>query len=206
MNKFLAIVGIAACSMSGFAHAGGGIGPYAGIAYGVNSDVDESKLSTQCGVGGVTCTDLGETEDAWQVYGGYPITNALAVEAGYTNLVYLAKLKGSNGEQAEQKTDGITLGLTGRKALSEKLDLYGKVGGYVWRSKVKSTAGDVKDTGVSPTVGLGVEYGINEKWSVRAGWDRFFDVGEKEHFLTAGNVGTLKDDIDTFSVGLNYNF
>ncbi|MBU0654688.1 MAG: outer membrane beta-barrel protein [Gammaproteobacteria bacterium] len=206
MNKYIAIIGITLCSISSFAHAGGSTGPYVGLAYGVNSDVDTDKLSNQCGTGGVTCDDLGNTDDAWQFYGGYPVTDKIAVEGSYTNLVYVAKLRDSTGAQAEQKTEGVTLGLTGRQPLSSKLDVYGKIGAYLWNSETESTAGAADDSGTSPAVGVGLEYSVNDRWGVRGGWDRYFDIGKDDYLINGVTPGTLKDDIDTFTVGVNYNF
>lgn len=199
------VMGLAVFSAAGLVHADAAR-PYVGVTYGINTEVDADKLAANCGTGGVTCSDLGNTDDAWQFYGGYPIRPNIALEGGYTNLVYVAKAKDSGGRQAEQKTDGIALNLVGRKALSGKTNVYGKVGAYLWNSETKSTVGNAEDSGTSPTVGLGLEYGINDKWTVRGGWDRFFSVGKDDALITGGAASTLKEDIDTLSIGLNYNF
>jgi opacity protein-like surface antigen len=210
MIKFLPLMALPILLASGLVQAGGANSPYVGGAVAYNTAVSDNKLSNTCSTAGVTCTDLGHTKEAWSVYGGYPITNTFSVEAGYTDLAYVARLEQANNgtvtARAGQKTKGITLGLTGKKPVTRKLDVYGKAGAFVWKSKVLSTVGNVSDSGTSPTVGLGVEYAISKKVSLRAGWDRYFKVGKRDNLLNSGVAGSVKDDIDTYSVGLSYNF
>jgi OOP family OmpA-OmpF porin len=210
MNKFLPLMALPILLASGLVQAGGANSPYVGGSIAYNTAVADNKLSNTCGTAGVTCTDLGDTKDAWSVYGGYPITNTLSAELGYTDLAYVARLEQANNgtatARAGQKTKGITLGLTGRKPVTRKLDVYGKAGAFVWKSDVKSTAGSANDSGTSPTVGLGVEYAISKKVGLRAGWDRYFKVGKQDNLINSGVVGSVKDDIDTYSIGLSYHF
>lgn len=210
MSKYWYLAGTSILLASSLAYGGSAYAPYVGASVGYNTAVSESNLSTACGVGTSTCQDLGDTEDAWRVYAGYPITDKFAAELGYTDLVYTARLEeqanGIGVLRGEQKTKGVTLGLTAKQPVTQQVDVYGKLGAYVWDSKANTSLGSADDSGTSPTVGLGVAYNVNEQWGVNAGWDRYFDLGTQTRLIDGGKVGTVDEDIDTFSVGLNYNF
>jgi hypothetical protein len=53
---------------------------------------------------------------------------------------------------------------------------------------------------------------MNNNVSLRAGWERYYDVGEKSEILeynadgTAAKVNTLETDVDVISAGVNFSF
>jgi len=68
----------------------------------------------------------------------------------------------------------------------------------------------VSEDGYSPVLGAGVQYDINNNFSLRAGWDRYYDVGESSEVLeynadgSAATVNTLETDVDVISAGVNF--
>lgn len=207
MNKYLPSVSFAILLCSGAAMAGSPKAPYVGASVGMNTSVDDNDLSSACGVGGVACREVCDTDKAVNVYAGYPLSPNLAVEAGYTDMDYTARIEQDGGAvRGDQQSRALTLSAVGRKPLSSGLGLYGKVGGALWKAKSSTSVGSASETGVSPTVGVGVEYNFSEHWGVRAGWDRFFAVGDGSKLVDGGVASTVEEDIDTTMVGLHYNF
>lgn len=207
MNKYLTSASIALLLCSSAAYAGSPKSPYVGAALGFNTSIDDNDLSTDCGVGGVACREICDTDRAMNVYAGYPITSNLAIEAGYTDLDYTARLiQDDDTTFASQQTKGISVSAVARHALDRNFGIYGKAGAFAWESDVDSSAGAADDSGVSPTVGVGVEYNFSDHWGLRAGWDRYFGLGEGSKLLDGGVPSTVDEDIDTASIGLHYNF
>lgn len=68
------------------------------------------------------------------------------------------------------------------------------------------------DSGISPTAGVGLEHEINENWSVRAGWDHYFNVGKGDQLLhldenkNYNDLRSVKTDTDLLYVGATFNF
>ena len=61
--------------------------------------------------------------------------------------------------------------------------------------------------------GVGLEYELNHNMSVKAGWDRYYGVGDGEALLNIdqhnkGSYGidTLETDVDVYSAGINFSF
>lgn len=210
MIKYSSLVGVVIFSMSAVAHAGAASGPYIGGNIGYNTGADGDSLSTSCGTAGVSCRDLGDTEDVWSVYGGYPLSPNLAAELGYTDLIYTARAEestdGTATSRGQQESKGVSLSLKGMYPVMDKLDVYGKLGAFFWESDMRATAGSASDSGTSPTVGVGLEYAINDNFDVRAGWDRYLELGTQGKLVEDGTVGTLDEDVDAFTIGVNYNF
>lgn len=207
MNKYLPSVSLAILLCSGSAMAGSAKAPYVGAGLGWNSSLDDNSLNVACGVNGVACREVCDTDKAVNVYAGYPLSPNLAVEAGYTDMDYTARLADSTGAATgTQQSRALSLSAVGRKPLTSNVNLYGKLGGAVWKSKANTSVGNASDTGVSPVVGAGVEYNFSEHWGAHLGWDRFFSVGDGSMLIENGTAHTVKDDVDTAMVGLHYNF
>lgn len=205
MNKYLPSVGVAILLCSGAAFAGSPKAPYVGAGIGFNTSVDDNDLSSACGVGGVACREVCDTDKAVNAYAGYPLSPNLAVEVGYTDMDYTARLE-QGAVRADQQSKALTLSAVGRKPLTQNVGLYAKGGAAFWKSEVTGTAGDADDSGFTPTVGVGAEYNFSEHWGVRAGVDHFFSMGEQSKLIESGVTGTADTGISTATVGLHYNF
>lgn len=209
MNKYLPSVSFAILLCSGVAMAGSAKAPYVGVGIGMNTSLNDNALSASCGVGGVACREVCDTDKAVNVYAGYPLSPNFAVEAGYTEMDYVARLEQTGSTAAlrgDQQAKALSLSAVGRKALTSGLNLYGKAGGAVWQAESTTSVGNADETGVSPTLGAGIEYNFSEHWGVRLGWDRFFSVGDGDKLIDAGKASTVKDDIDTTMLNVHYNF
>lgn len=169
-----------------------------------------------------------EKDTAYQVYGGFHFSENLSVEMGYANLGTTTDVTthftAPNGKvigspNTTQETSAIFAAGVARMPLGKAspVSVYGKAGVHRWSSEAQIEAYNpfnnqtasvtVKDSGVSPLIGAGVEFDVSEGATLRAGWDRYYSTGEEENFGAAtGKPTTLDADIDVISAGLNYYF
>ena len=201
----LAIAGLAAATVAQAAPQANTF--YAGAKAGwasVHHDLNQFK-----GKPGQT---VSRNSEAYGVFGGYQITDNLAVEAGYE---YFGRAKTkTNGEQYFRHTaHGTTLALKGSYPVLADLDVYGRVGAALIRSDYKFTDGnDVKkyhNLKVSPVFAAGVEYAILPELALRAEYQWVSRVGNlgKAVKKADGVRGTeYSPDIGSVSLGLSYRF
>ncbi|MGB3916668.1 outer membrane beta-barrel protein [Thiothrix litoralis] len=207
MNKYLPLVSVMVLVCSGVAFAGSPKGPYVGAGIGLNTSIDDNDLNAVCGVNGVACREVCDTDKAVNAYAGYQLSPTWGLEAGYTDFDYTARLaQDASTVTGEQQSKALGLSAIARKPLAQNLGVYGKVGGAAWKSKVTTSAGNAEDSGVTPTVGVGAEYNFSNHFGLRAGIDHFFSMGEQSKLIEAGKVGTVDTGISTATVGLHYNF
>lgn len=193
-----------------------------------------------------TCSK-DDTDKAWNVYGGVNVSQNFAVEVGYADLGQTADLYYTDPIAATQETTAITLSAIGKVPLGKnsRTSVYGKAGVARWKSKTevsghfgtpqnpdyngnhvdfggegglgKTSTTKAESSGTSPVVGIGIEHDLNHNVSLRAGWDRYFDVGKDSEVVglkgdrltrlsNPGEVRTVKTDVDVVSVGANYSF
>ncbi len=223
---FPPLAGLLACLLTSSVSAGGVSPFYLGAGIGAsNSDnsseqFDNQGVCTSAGNANQTCT-RDEHDNGGHIYGGFQLSESIAVEAGYVNMGNTADYHYSDPITVQQKTDGFTLTGVVKQRISQTspISVYGKAGVVRWSSEatVKSdnpavNSATVKQHGIDPTVGVGVEYDVNQNMSVRAGWDRYYNVGEKDTLLqfndstTAAEVNTLKTNVDVISAGIQYDF
>lgn len=234
MKKFIAInAGIAALVGSGIAEAG--YSPYyVGGALGKGqNDANETQFCPPCGDSQFTVhkKSSGATK-VHKVYGGANLTSTFAVEGEYANLgdtYSLDMYRPENGvpggraefAKARQKTRGIGVSAKANRRVSRKTAVFGKVGAFAWENKNSMDYTNLDginetykttDRGISPTLGVGVEHEVGNNWSVRVGWDRYFNTGKGEQFLhldenrNFAGLRSVKTDTDMIYVGATFNF
>lgn len=110
-----------------------------------------------------------------------------------------------------RSTRALTAAVIGKKHLSDGFSVYGKAGMAAWQTKTElrstSVSQNIKETGFDPFVGAGVEYAVSDQMSVRAGVERYFNVGgdiNSDNFSV--NMDSAEDDLDFYSVGVSYKF
>lgn len=207
MNKYLPLVSVAVLLCSSMAFAGSPKGPYVGAGVGFNTSIDNNDLSSACGVNGVACNDYCHTDKAVNAYAGYQVSPVWGLEAGYTDMDYTARIEQTGGAvTGNQQSKALSLSAIARKLVARNVDVYGKAGAALWKSKVTTTAGNGDDSGVTPTLGVGAEYNFSNHLGVRAGIDHFFKMGSQSKLIEAGGVGPVDTGISTATVGLHYNF
>lgn len=156
-----------------------------------------------------------DEKNGWRMYGGLQFMDNLAVEVGYVDLgTFTTKVNGSaSGAPVTSNTDfkakGYNLALVGILPVTKELSVIGRVGVFRWTAKVSGTAtsgavtvsNSAKATKAGNTpnnIGIGVNYNLTKSVGLRAEWERFTDVGEKD-ITDITNVYLL-------SLGLVYTF
>lgn len=228
MKKLLVVnVGLTALLGSGMAHAG--LSPFyvgAGIGSASNDGSDEQFCPECAG----SEFDMDKKNTAHKVYGGVNITRNLAIEGEYTDLGNTYDLNmnrpttdgRTETAHARQKTHGIGISAKASHHFANgKTSVFGKAGAFAWQNKNKmdyKNLDDVHETykttdnGISPTVGVGVEHELTDNWSVRAGWDRYYNVGKGDQFLhldenkNYDDLRSVKTNTDLLYVGATFNF
>ena len=197
----LAIAGLAAATVAQAApqadtfYAGAKAG-WASVHHGLNQLKDEPGQT------------VSRNSEAYGVFGGYQITDNLAVEAGYE---YFGRAKAkTNGEQYFRHTaHGTTLALKGSYPVLADLDVYGRVGAASIRSDYKFTNAKYHSLKVSPVFAAGVEYAILPELALRAEYQWVSRVGNLGKSLRKAGVANdvrYSPDIGSVALGLSYRF
>ncbi len=227
MKHFItANLGLTALLGSTIAQAG--LSPfYAGAGIGITqNDGSSSNFCPSCSG---SQYDTHKQNHAFKIYGGTNLTNSFAIEAELTDLgktydldMYRPTLDGrAEYAHATQKTRGIGISAKANRNLSQRTSVYGKVGAFAWENKNRMDYTNLDgiqetykttDRGVSPTLGVGIEHEITDRWSVRAGWDHHFNTGKGDQFLhldsnqNYADLRSVKTDTDMIYVGATFNF
>ena len=153
-------------------------------------------------------TSSDDTGTVGSIVGGYQFTRYFALAGGYVNLgKYSFQGPSFGGFSQDIKVDGFHFFAAGNYPVGERVGLTGTAGAYRWKAKFHSAPDafdperNLSDTGVSPTLGLGVKIDIFSKRGtyLHIGWQRFFKVGKRE-------TVEHENDYDLFLVGIMYNF
>ena len=204
--------------------AGGASPIYLGATYGKSTvdnapnQMDNHGFCQGASSQGEECR-IGDGDDnVAHIYGGFQLSDNIAIEAGYVNLGNTAAYHYTDPVTITQQTEGFTAAGVYRHRLGKTSPVlaYGKAGIIRWSSEANSTQdypGTADDSGISPMLGVGVEYEMTHNISLKAGWDRYYDVGEGDAMLNIdqhnkGSYGidTLETDVDVYSAGINFSF
>jgi len=206
--KHLAVATILSVSMaSAFAgdwYAVGSIGQ-SKVKDGNKSEIDSGLVSA--GVTGLS-SSLDEKDTGYKLQLGYKFTPNWAIEGGYVDLgkfKYNATFTGG-GANAEVKASGWNIAGVGTVPINDRFSLFGKLGlidakvkGSVTATGPGGTAsGNTSSTKSKANWGIGANYGVSKAWGLRAEWERFSKLGDKN---TTG-----ESDVDLLSVGVVFNF
>lgn len=139
---------------------------------------------------------------AWKVFGGARINPMWGAEVAYNDLgkTTAAGTTGSSSAGLENTLSGISLAGVGYFPVNQQLEAFGKAGALFWNRETTQTAGGVntstQDDGVSPVVGGGAQYRLNDNLHLRGEWEHMFNVGADSSYET---------DVDLYSLGLMYS-
>ncbi|HPE60579.1 MAG: outer membrane beta-barrel protein [Thiothrix sp.] len=233
-SLFFTLLSTAFLSISA-AHAGGGSifgedmgggGMYVGGSYGqATTNCMLSDLSSASAGSGNDLSSYGIpyeddcSNNGWKIYGGYKITDNLAIEGGYYNLGeadeshavgYDDPKTGAtlNSIQATGKASGIALSGVYSYPVMDNLKIMGKAGIIKWKSEgdldgtatidgtsVSGRLESAEADGTSLLLGAGAQYDFDQNWGVR---------GEYEYFKREDFAGEERD-VSILSAGVVYN-
>ncbi len=205
--RYLSVVLPLALPLSVSAQESGGyVGFSAGRAF---ADIDGSGIAASLQTGGYRLGQFSseERDPTFKVLGGYRLNPHFALEGSYFDLgdfdfdATLLPAATQHGEVSGLK--GFAVDLVGTLPLREKLSAFARLGvnnGKVEQDFSGTTRGvglaGRSDRGWNEKYGVGLQYAINEALSVRAEVERY---GIEDNRI-------LKDNVDTFTLGLVYRF
>lgn len=140
------------------------------------------------------------------VFTGYTLNDWLSLEAGYD---YLGKMKaiypalGAANHTAayEGRVQGISMAVRPSLALANNLRAFSKLGVIGWRADVDGQEyyfqHHAHDSGLSPLIGIGLEYSLSKQWMGQFEYQWINDVGGSS---TGGS------SINTLYVGVGYRW
>lgn len=171
-------------------------GFYAGASAG------QSRADVDCDLD-VAC-NADDTGRAMKAYIGNRFSPNLGAEFGYVDLGKF-KISGADSvlgtANGSIKAKGFLAAGTGTLPLGT-FDLFGKVGLFRWDADVDVSSsvgsGSNSASGTDPMFGVGAAFNLGQNLALRAEWERFKDIGDKN--------STGQSDADMISVGLAFKF
>jgi len=139
------------------------VGPYFGFSLGTADD-----------------DILNEDDSGFKIFGGTNLSEQYGFEIAFVDL---GEYVGGAISQS-----GLAFDLVGYFPVAQNVDIFGKVGLFLWTVDI----GPFSDDGTDLTYGFGVNVGIANQMSVRAEWENFTDISG--------------GDVSLVSAGLTFNF
>ena len=187
---------------------------YVGASFGASdADYSSGELVSDLASLGWTINNpsVDDTDTAWKAYAGFSFNEYVALEGGFADLGKVETRFGAT--VAPDEIDAILRdtysihpvlgdGWYGAVVLSypvspEQFSLTARAGFFGWESDidvevVQGGTGRVsdRDSGTDMLYGLGVEWHVNEQWTITGEWERY----------------ELKDWVDVPSVGVKFRF
>lgn len=166
-------------------------------------NLDLSYASGACQPHNLSCDN---TMSGGSIYLGYSTHEWLAVETGYHYLGkvvahYPALLDSSLAARYQGEVQAMTLALKPSYSLTPDFEAFAKLGAMVWRNEVSGKEVDFDyrqiESGVSPLIGIGTEWQLDDHWQLRL---------EYNATINDGNQSIGGHNIHIFSFGFNYRF
>ncbi|MEO1202848.1 MAG: outer membrane beta-barrel protein [Pseudomonadota bacterium] len=137
---------------------------------------------------------VDDDSTAWRLSAGWRLNDYLAFEGGYHNFGRFEQDFNVDGApvRVSLKADGFTLGGVGSIPVSERFDVFGRVGAFFWDGDADLngvTQATPEDTNLY--LGLGVRFDLNERFSI---------TGDGSRYDLDGTTGTV------FSIGADLRF
>lgn len=151
-----ALVGLCAVSAQTYAESGVYLGASLGHAKVGVEPTDNRTL------------DVDDNDIGYKLYGGFKFTLA-AVEAGYVDFGKIEDASGSVEVSGFNAFGVLSMGLG-------PVDVFGKLGGFVWQSDYAELETTYDDDGFDPAFGLGAAFNLGGM-GVRAEYE-YFDIGD----------------------------
>jgi len=145
-------------------------------------------------LGGLNRVD--DDNSSYALGAGYAITRNFSLEGAYQDF-------GSHNGQtdcppgitclviplsAQADLTGISLSLIGSIPLTDRLDVYGKIGFTSWEVDFEDISSAFDASGEDLLYGIGLRWSIDDHWKVLAGYER------------------VELDFDTVGIGVSYHF
>lgn len=154
----------------------------------VGASLGRGELDATCPPG----TGCDDKEQAFRIYGGGRFNNAIGGEIAY---IKFGDFRRGGGETDAEAWDFTLLAGV---PFGNNWSIFGKLGAAYGRTQVTGTAPGLQTgsaNGWGPHIGLGLQAGITQNWSIRGDWDRY-------RLKMPGG----RENVDTLLVGVQYSF
>lgn len=165
--------------------------PYVGFSFG--QATTEDACDDFAGDPSVSCDD---SDTAFKIYGGSKINPNLALEVAYIDMGEAVATDGFVTLTSE--VTAFNFSALGIIPVSETVDLFGKVGLLFWDAKFSASgnfSGSISEDGTDIGFGFGANIAVNEKFSLRAEFQKFPNIGDEntigESAITMLSVGAV---------------
>jgi hypothetical protein len=173
-----------------------------------STDIDSAKVSAamaERGIPGTASIEGAKDRTAWRVFGGYRLTDWLALEAGYVNLdKIVTKLTGIGPVVFDDirdvlpvSGDGAELQLLLSYSFGQRFSVIVRGGAWRWSSQYKITQIDGESSnhridGIDATYGAAFDVGLTRNWRARLSWDNYKTGAEESPTYMFGLVRELR--------------
>jgi OOP family OmpA-OmpF porin len=207
----LAVLALSAgvASAEGNWYFGGSVGQSSVDLKNVDRDV-ASLLRDDYGATGVHSSS-DDTDTSYKLFAGYKFNKNFAVEGGYADFGrFKANAGGVIGTpvniDAKVTSYAVFVDAVGILPLNDSFSVLGKVGAAYTHTKTKVSGswGGFADSSsdssneVVPKLGLGAEYNVTKSIALRAEYEYYFNVGDKNK--------TGESDVGVWSLGVKVGF
>jgi OOP family OmpA-OmpF porin len=177
-------------AMSSAANAGG----FMGVGFGESSVDGKSYFSAD------TITSMTDSDTSFKLFGGYAFNSNFTLEGGYASFgEYDADYVVASSESIE--VTALYVAVMGSIPLGP-VSLFGKAGLAHWFVDRSDSGGfnwwSEDATGIDPMFGAGVKIEASGNFALRAEFERFLDVGDRND--------TGRSDIDVLSLSGVFTF
>ena len=176
---------------------------------------ENSQLVSDLASGGITATGtVDNTATGGKIFAGYKLVDLFAIEVGYFDLGTVLTDTGSYSRptpastfSGSTKIRGESIDLVWTIPVGKGFSALARLGGAfirtdpVWNaasSKFSALMNNVRSNDLVGEAGLGAQYDINQRFSARAEYQRYFNVPTG---LTSTTVA-----VDSFSIGMIVKF
>ena len=177
------------------------------VAEGFYIGFSTGQVNFDTGITEVSGSTLDEESNSNSFFIGKKINKNISLEGFYTDLgkatltansgdtfnSHYGTITFSGGFSGTLETKSNTFGIATKYdfEINEKSNFFLKAGFHSWETELKAlrgsiTLGTVKYDGTDTIVGLGSEYKINDKFSLMAGYDKYFLDSSNATYLHIG--------------------
>lgn len=160
-------------------------------------------------LGGVS--HVSDSDTGYRITGGYQFNTYWGAEAGYVDFGQAeadvtVPAPAAGTFSAKRKVHGFVFDGTGTYPFNNSWSIFARFGGIVGHVEVEgtgtgslsTTTGTQSSTDWKMTYGVGVNWKLNESWTLRASWDQYSSLGNQNK--------TGENDVNFTSIGVMFRF
>ena len=131
--------------------------------------------------------------DGWRLFGRYMFSNKFGIEGGYGAFGTPDDNSLPSGWGVE--SNSLDLYAVGAYPVTERLDLFGKIGAARWNTEIEeSETSESSTNSVDLAVGIGGEFDLTKKFAIRGEFSWFDEDAPVESMISLSGVYSFKVD------------